>query len=91
MLQEFTESALGRAINALPIHSPQIVAPVPRHVGCEEVKTWRGFAVILYRWMLSTATEYAVRLSDIPSQKKKDFANNFTIHPMFQSLQEKYR
>jgi hypothetical protein len=47
----------GMANNAATIHTPQIVAPVARHVGCEETRTWRGFNVTLYRWMLNTATD----------------------------------
>jgi hypothetical protein len=60
--------AEGIVNNAATIHNPQIVAPVARHVGCEETQTWRGYTVTLYRWKLSTAIEYAVRMTDIRKQ-----------------------
>ena len=46
---------------AATIHTPQIVATVTRYAGCEEARTWKGFTVTLYRWMLSTAIDYADR------------------------------
>jgi len=51
--------------NAATIHTPQIVETVTRHFDFEKTRTWSGFTVILYRWMLSTATEYADRPTDI--------------------------
>jgi hypothetical protein len=64
LIHKCSERAEGRANNAATIHTPQIVAPVARHVGCEETRTWRGFTITLYLWMLSTATEYASRPND---------------------------
>jgi hypothetical protein len=55
----------GTANDAAKIHTPQIVATVTRLVGFEETWRWKGFTVTLYRWMLSTATEYAARPNDI--------------------------
>jgi hypothetical protein len=52
------------ANNTATIHTPHVVTPVARHVGFEETKTWREYTVTLYRWMLSTGIEYAVRPTD---------------------------
>jgi hypothetical protein len=60
------------ANNAATIHTPQIVAPVERHVGFEDNRAWRGFTVTLYRWMLSKVTEYADRPTDIRKQHTKN-------------------
>jgi hypothetical protein len=66
----YSDRAAGTANNAATIHTPQIVAPIARHVGCEETRTWRGFTVTLYLCMLNTATEYpyVVRSIDIRLQ-----------------------
>ena len=60
------------ANNAATIHTPQILVPVARHVGFEETERWRGFTVILYRWMLSTAIEYAVRPTNMRRKNEKN-------------------
>ena len=53
------------ANNAAKIHTPKIVATVASHVGCEETRTCKGFAVNLYNRMLSTFTKFIVRPADI--------------------------
>jgi predicted GNAT superfamily acetyltransferase len=62
---KYLERAAGRENNAATIHIPQTVATVERHVGFEETWKWRGSTVATYRWMLSIATEYADRPTDI--------------------------
>ena len=53
---------------AAKIHTPQIVVTLTRHVGFEE----KGFTVILYRWKLYRATEYADRPTDIRRQNGRN-------------------
>ena len=65
----------GRANNAATVHTPQIGAGIIRHVGCEETRTCKGFTVTLYRWMLSTATEY----TDRPTDRRRQNGRNLLI------------
>jgi hypothetical protein len=58
--------------NAAKIHTPQIVVTVARDVDCEETRTWNKFNVTLFRWMLSTATDYAERPTDKRLQNGRD-------------------
>jgi hypothetical protein len=63
--------AEGTANDAATIHTPQTVAAVVRHVDCEETRTLSGNTITMYRWMLSTAIEYADKLTDIRRQNGK--------------------
>jgi hypothetical protein len=75
-IQKCPDRPEGRANNAATIHASQIAGTEARVVYCEETRTWRGFTVTMYRWMLSTATEYA----DRPTERRLQNAMNVIIN-----------
>jgi hypothetical protein len=63
------------ANNAATIQIQKIIATVTHRVGQDDTRTWEGFTVTLYPWMLSIAKGY----TDRPIDKQQQCRRNMYI------------